>query len=71
MIRSIPVRDANGDALTLFEYLERQATATRLGARFTRQERKFSLCTGEAAEPLDGATFILVGKSEKLTRIAP
>ena len=69
LIRSIPVQDANGDALTLFEYLELRHSLRVIGTRYTRMARKFSLCTGELAEPLDEDTFVLAGKSEKLTRI--
>lgn len=54
----------------LYEYLERQRTATFFGTRYRREERRFSLCTGEAVEPVDFSTFKLVGKNEQLTRIA-
>jgi hypothetical protein len=59
-MRSIPVKDANGDELTIYEFHER---------RFLRKVRRMKLCTGELVEAVDENTFALVGSGEKLTRL--
>ena len=59
-LRSIPVRDANGDELTIYEFHER---------RFLRKVRRMKLCTGEQVEAVDENTFALVTTGEKLTRV--
>jgi hypothetical protein len=58
--RGIPVRDANGDELTVYEFHER---------RFLRRVRRMKLCTGEPVEAVDENVFVLIGTGEKLTRI--
>ena len=57
---SIPVTDANGDELTIYEFHER---------RFLRKVRRMKLCTGELVEALDDNVFVLVSTGEKLTRV--
>ena len=57
---NIPVTDANGDELTVYEFHER---------RFLRKVRRMKLCTGELVEALDENMFVLVGTGEKLTRV--
>ncbi|MEO8453979.1 MAG: hypothetical protein ABI454_02370 [Sphingomicrobium sp.] len=59
-LRSIPVRDANGDELTIYEFHE---------WRFLRKVRRMTLCSGEPVEALDADIFVLVNTGEKLTRI--
>jgi hypothetical protein len=58
-VRSIPVRDANGDQLTVYEFQDR---------RFIRKVRRLKLCTGETVERVDGDTFALA-TGERLTRV--
>lgn len=59
-LRGIPVRDGNGDELTVYEFHER---------RFLRRVRRMKLCTGEPVEPLDDRHFVLVSTGERLTRV--
>ena len=61
LIRAIPVRDARGDELTLFEF---RRTFLRAFAR-----RPMVLDSGEAVQPVDEDTFIVVSTGETLTRI--
>jgi hypothetical protein len=59
-LRSIPVKDANGDELTVYEFHER---------RFLRKVRRMRLCTGEPVEAAGEDVFVLVSTGEKLTRV--
>jgi hypothetical protein len=61
LIRAIPVRDARGDELTLFEF---QRTFLRAFAR-----RRMVLDSGEAVRPVNDDSFIVVSTGETLTRI--
>lgn len=45
-VNSIPVRDANGDELTVYEFQDQ---------RFTRKVRRLKPCTSEAVEDADEA----------------
>lgn len=58
-VRSIAVRDANGDQLTVYEFRDR---------RFLRKVRRMKLCTGEMVE-LDGNGFVIIGTGERLTPV--
>jgi hypothetical protein len=58
-VRSIPVRDANGDDFTLYEFQDR---------RFLRKVRRWTLCTGEAVLKIDGA-LIVARTGEELTLV--
>jgi hypothetical protein len=60
-VKAIPVRDANGDELTLYEFQD---------WRYLSKVRRLKLCTGELVESVDEATFKIVGSGERLTRIA-
>ena len=60
-VKAIPVRDANGDELTLYEFQDR---------RYLSKVRRLKLCTGELVESVDEATFKIVGSGEHLTPIA-
>ncbi len=55
-VGSIPVRDANGDEFTVYEFQER---------RFLKTIRRFKLCTGETVEKL-GDRLIIVATGEVL-----
>ena len=60
--KAIPVRDGNGDELTLYEFQD---------WRYFSEEHRLKLCTGELVESVDdGATFQVVGSGERLTRVA-
>jgi hypothetical protein len=50
-VRSIPVVDAKGAGLTVYEFRDR---------RFLATSRRFELCTGEAVEPAEADTFTVV-----------
>jgi hypothetical protein len=50
VVRSIPVQDANGDQLTVYELQDR---------RFIRRTRRLQLCTGELVHSLNDDTFQL------------
>ena len=56
-VRSIPVKDANGDHLTVYEFQDR---------RFLKRVRRMRLCTGEAVEASEN-DFIVAGTGERLT----
>ena len=60
-VKAIPVRNANGDQLTLYEFQDWQ---------YLSKVRRLKLCTGELVESVDEATFKIVGSGERLTRIA-
>jgi len=68
LIRTIPVRDANGTQLTLFEFQQRIERRRIFGLRFTSKRRRLQLDTGEAVDYVDENTFELTS-GEKLRRI--
>jgi len=61
LVSSIPVRDANGDELIVYEFQD---------WRFLQKVRRYRLDTGEIVERLDDQTFGLPS-GEKLTRLSP
>jgi hypothetical protein len=68
LTRTIPVRDANGTRLTLFEFQQRITRRRIFGLRFTAKKRRMQLDTGEAVDYIDESTFKL-GTGETLRRI--
>lgn len=58
-VRSIPVRDANGDELTVYEFRDR---------RFLGGARRLKLCTGELVERRDGQ-LVIADTGESLAQI--
>lgn len=60
LVRSIRVRDANGDELTVYEISHR---------RLLRTVRRLKLCSGELVEAVDGETFRVSGTGERLVRV--
>jgi hypothetical protein len=58
-VKSIPVVDANGAGLTVYEFHDR---------RFLRRVRRMKLCTGEPVERASSDTFIVVATGEELLR---
>ena len=67
-MRTIPVRDSNGDELTLYEYRDRLLRSA-LGLRYVRKVRRMVLCTGEPVDYVNESTFVLAHTGEKLRRI--
>ena len=69
LVRTIPVRDANGTRLTLFEF---QTSTRRRGVlgllRLAARQRRMQLDTGEAVEYVDENSFKLPN-GELLRRI--
>ncbi len=69
LTRTIPVRDANGTRLTLFEF---QTSTRRRGVfgllRFNSKQRRMQLDTGEAVDYVDENNFKLAN-GELLHRI--
>lgn len=59
-VRSIRVRDRNGDELTVYEFRDR---------RFLGSVRRLKLCTGELVEQIDEKTFAVALTSEKMSLI--
>jgi hypothetical protein len=55
-VRSIPVVDASGAGLTVYEFHDR---------RFLKSVRRMKLCTGELVQELDDG-FVVVATGEKL-----
>jgi hypothetical protein len=66
MVRTIPVRDANGDQLSLYE-CENFRRMPILG--FRRRASCFKLETGELVDRVDDQTFAVASTGETLTRI--
>lgn len=56
IVRTIPVRDQNGDELTLYEFQDR---------RFLKRIRCLKLCTGELVQEVEGA-LVVVATGETL-----
>ena len=59
IVRTIPVRDRNGDEFTLFEFEDR---------RFLKRVQRLKLCTGEVVALIDDE-FVVVGTGETLIPI--
>jgi hypothetical protein len=57
-VRNIPVRDANGDDLTVYEFHD---------WRIFRRVRRLELCTGESVEEVNGS-LVITATGEQLTR---
>ena len=68
LIRTIPVRDANGTRLTLFEFQQCITRRGIFGLRFTAKTRRMQLDTGEAVDYIDETSFRLAS-GETLRRI--
>ena len=60
---AIPVLDANGDQLTVYEIWD--------SPRFFGLvvDKRLELCTGELVEPVCDTTFIVAATGERLTRL--
>ena len=60
LVRSIPVADANGDELTVYQFEDR---------RFLSKVRRLKLCTGEAVQIDPDGTLVVVRTGERLSRL--
>jgi hypothetical protein len=63
LVRTIAVRDANGDEMTLFEYRELRSVFS-----YARKSGHLRLCTGEEVRPSRGNSFMIAETGERLTR---
>jgi hypothetical protein len=59
-VQGIPVKDANGDELTVYEFQDR---------RFLTKVRRLKLDSGELVEPVCENSFVVVATGEKLVRV--
>ena len=69
VIRVIPVRDANGDELMLYEYEQAVPPYLAIMGLGCPGATRLALDTGEGATQIDDDTFVLVERGETLTRI--
>ncbi len=63
-LNAIPVRDGNGDQLTVYEVWSKPRLFGLMA------DQSFKLCSGEPVEPLDESTFIIAKTGERLIRVA-
>lgn len=59
---AIPVRDAKGDELTVYEIRDRTGMFGLIG------DKRLELCTGELVEAVGPDTFVVLATGERLTR---
>ena len=69
VIRAIPVRDAHGDALTLYEYRLSGPHRVVMGLDLGGSSTRLALDTGEDVRRIDDDHFEIVATGERLTRI--
>jgi hypothetical protein len=69
VIRTIPVRDAHGDALTLYEYRPAAPHWTKIGLNRAGGTTRLALDTGEEVKRIDDDHFVIVASGDRLTRI--
>jgi hypothetical protein len=70
VIRTIPVRDGNGDELILYEYQQSAPHRnTMLGLDRGGGAKRLALDTGEVVQCMDDDNFVIVATGERLTRI--
>jgi hypothetical protein len=62
-LKTIPVRDANGDQLDVYEIRDKGPLRALLG------RTRLVLCTSEPVEMVDSDTFIVIASGERLTRV--
>jgi hypothetical protein len=70
VIDTIPVRDPNGDEVTLYHYQAFVPRITLFGLRREPGDTRFQLDTGEAVRRVNDDTFVIVATGEPLFRIA-
>jgi hypothetical protein len=69
VLRAIPVRDAHGDELTLYEYEPPKSYLTMMGLNRAGGTTRLALDTGEEVRRVDDDDFVIVATGERLTRI--
>ena len=69
VIRAIPVRDGNGDELTLYEYQQVGSHLATTSPERPGGTKRLALDTGEAVRCIDDDNFAIAATGEKLTRI--
>jgi hypothetical protein len=69
VIEAIPVSDANGDELTLYEYQGFVPILTVLGLRRGGGNRRLALDTGERVRRVDANTFVIIETGQPLFRV--
>lgn len=69
LIEVIPVRDTNGDELTVYEYQEFVPHLTSLGLLRSGSYKRFVLDTGETVRRVADDTFVITDTGEQLFRI--
>jgi hypothetical protein len=67
LVKAIPVKDAHGDVLTLYEY--RQVVSLFTAVDLGVGNKRLELDTGEDVRRVDEDFFELVATGERLTRI--
>jgi hypothetical protein len=65
VVNVIPVRDANGDEVMVYE---REIVSRVPVLRLKRKLYRFQLETGEHVEFVDAKTFVAIGTGERLVR---
>ena len=68
--KTIPVRDANGDELTLYEYQSFVPHLTTLGLSRGPGSKRLALDSGEQVKRIDDSTFMVVATGERLRQIS-
>jgi hypothetical protein len=66
---AIPVRDTNGDELTLYEYQQFIPLLRGLTLRRAAGDKRLSLDTGETVRRVNDDTFVIIATGEPLFRI--
>ena len=69
VIRTIPVRDAHGDALTLYEYEQSGPSLISMALNRAAPATRLMLDSGELVERVDDDNFVIIATGERLTRI--
>lgn len=69
VIDAIPVRDAKGDELTVYEYRNFVPYLTSLGLLRGAGQKRLMLDTGEAVTRVNNDTFVISATGERLSRI--
>jgi len=70
VIEAIPVTDANGDELTVYEYQMFVPHLTALGLLRGLGPKRLMLDTRETVARVDYDTFVIAATGEKLSRIS-
>jgi hypothetical protein len=69
VIEAIPVRNAMGDELLVYECQDFVPHLTSLGLRREPGHKRLVLATGEKVTRVDDVTFVIAATGERLSRI--